>query len=35
MSSGPFVRWSFDHYMNIADPSIVEAPGPRREPVAA
>ena len=35
MSSGPFVRWAFDHYLNIADPSIVEATGSQREPIAA
>lgn len=35
MSSGPFVRWSFNHYMNIADPGIIEETGRSREPIAA
>jgi len=38
MSSEAFVRWSFNHYLNIAHPSFAAAPGARdtaREPVPA
>ncbi len=36
MASERFVRWSFDHYLNIAPPSFAgPARAPRREPVLA
>ena len=33
MSTDAFVRWSFNHYMNVADPSIA-AEAPTRGPPA-
>ena len=35
MSTNAFVRWSFNHYMNVADPLFVYAGEPDAEPVAA
>jgi digeranylgeranylglycerophospholipid reductase len=35
MSTDAFVRWSFDHYLNICAPSIAVAGEPSAEPVAA
>ena len=35
MSTDAFVRWSFDHYLNICAPSIAAVGEPSAEPVAA
>ena len=35
MSTDAFVRWSFNHYMNVADPSIADEPSEDRPLVAA
>lgn len=35
MSTDAFVRWSFDHYLNICPPETAAAPAPGVEPVAA
>jgi len=35
MSTDAFVRWSFNHYMNVADPSIAREPEAERPLVAA
>ena len=35
MSTGAFVRWSFNHYLNICAADIAAAPGARSEPVTA
>ena len=35
MSTDAFVRWSFDHYLNICAPSIAVVGEPSAEPVAA
>ena len=35
MELDAFTTWSFNHYLNIAGPSIAIEPEKRREPVAA
>ena len=35
LSTDTFVRWSFNHYLNIAPPAFARAGGPRSEPQAA